>query len=199
MGAGRSYSSWISPDKFFENVLEGHQAGRAAVFVHDDRLVSVRLLQLAKQFMDRFGAWHLRHVADDAANIGGRIAGDGEKILDMHHANHMIRVAFDQWEARESIFDRDREFLPMLQVVESVIMFTRGVMIFAGGSVRELEALDTISASLGPMVPLRSAASTMAMISSSECADSWDPTIAGFMPIQRANRPAPCSRIQIRG
>src|SRR5690606_21367929 len=93
----------------FENVLHGHQAGRATVFVDDNRQMVSTAAKIPEQyvqalcFRNEYGGPHQR------TQIKLRIADGQEKVFGEQDADDIIAVAFIDWEAGMSRFDNLRQ------------------------------------------------------------------------------------------
>ncbi len=82
-------------DQFLEDVFQRDHADRAAVFVHDDGEVEFSLQEKLEQFFQPGGFRDVdqfaRHGAPGPAAL--RFGADGEKVLDMDHAEGLVQVA----------------------------------------------------------------------------------------------------------
>ena len=88
------------PDDLLEHVFDGHQAGRAAVFVHDDgdlRLLALKLLQQLRH------ALALRHDDRRPQQLGDRpgIIGlvERDEILDEDEAGDVVEALLEDRES----------------------------------------------------------------------------------------------------
>jgi len=83
-------------DDLLNDVLDGHQARRAAVFVQHDGHVNLVDLKLAEQFVERFGFRHEQGVAHqvlDGQMVGVLVAGAVEEVLGVKDADDAVEVA----------------------------------------------------------------------------------------------------------
>ena len=88
-------------DDLLEHVLDGDQAGHAAVLVHDDRHVVAAGAEFAQQHVQALGLGHEDRRAQHLAHVERLLAGVvAQQVLGEQHADHVVAVLADHREAR---------------------------------------------------------------------------------------------------
>ena len=102
-------------DDLLEDVLDGDQAGGAAVLVDDDRDVDALGLHLAQQLVDRLGLRHEAGVRITSSTVGRRRSAASwaaaDEVLEVDDADHVVDVLADHRDPGEAAAQRQGERL----------------------------------------------------------------------------------------
>ena len=104
-------------DDLLEQVLDGDQAGGAAVLVDDDRDVGAASLHVAHQLVGRLGVGHeearAHHRLDALGRLGVAVVEDPLRdVLEVGDADDVVEVVADHGDAGEAAAQRERQQLP---------------------------------------------------------------------------------------
>ena len=94
-------------DDFFQDILDGDQAGYTAVLIDHDRHVQMRAAEFLEQDVQALAFRNELGRAQQGAQVEllAPVEGMGEQILDDQDADHMVPALVDHRQARMTGFD----------------------------------------------------------------------------------------------
>ena len=188
---GRSNSFSISPTISSSTSCDGHDPGRAAVLVDDDRHRLALLAQLAQQRAEVLGDRHDRRLAGELRRPARHARG--EQVAEVHDADEVVERLAPDREARVRRARRRRP-APRSPVSDASSQTTSGSGTITSRTSRDAKSntLCRSSSCARGITPWPSASSTSARSSSADRIES--PAITSVIPNGLSRMPAePCS------